>query len=108
MGLMISTRRRCCPYISGWAARAASSIATPPTRRSAADARNIAADAGVPFDSMHGLFGPQYDPASPVESTRKFAVETYKAEGELSLQLGGPVRGCSPFAQRPGRHRHLK
>jgi len=59
----------------------------PPNPR---DARKLVEDLGMPFDSMHGVFGPQFDPSSPDESVRKFAIDTYKEEGELSLVLGGP------------------
>jgi len=54
-----------------------------------AEARRIAADAGVPFDSMHGVFGPEYDPSSPEEPVRRLAIETYRREAELALELGG-------------------
>ncbi len=45
----------------------------------------------MPCDSLHGVFGEQYDPSSPDEAARRFAVDTYKAEGELALSLGGPL-----------------
>jgi len=54
------------------------------------DARRLVEDLGLPFDSMHGVFGPQYDPSSPDESVRKKAIGTYRREGELALKLGGP------------------
>lgn len=60
----------------------------PPT---AADARRIAGDAGVPFDSIHGVFGTDYDPSCPDEKVRRDAVQTYIREGELALELGGPL-----------------
>jgi len=59
----------------------------PPNPR---DARKLVEDLGLPFDSMHGVFGPQFDPSSPDEAVRRFAVDTYRDEGELSLILGGP------------------
>ena len=46
---------------------------------------------GMRCDSLHGLFGEQYDPSSPDDDARRFAVDTYKAEGELALQLGVPL-----------------
>jgi sugar phosphate isomerase/epimerase len=52
------------------------------------DARKIVEDLGMPFDSVHGVFGPEYDPSSPDESIRKRSVETYRQEGELALKLG--------------------
>jgi sugar phosphate isomerase/epimerase len=54
------------------------------------DARRLVEDIGMPFDSIHGVFGPQYDPSSPDEAIRKSAVDVYRREGELALRLGGP------------------
>lgn len=54
------------------------------------EARRIMADAGVPCDSIHGLFGAELDPSSPDDPTRRRAVQTYRLEGELALSLGGP------------------
>ncbi len=52
---------------------------------------DVVAAGGMPCDSLHGVFGEQFDPSSPVEQTRRFAVDTYRAEGELALRLGGPL-----------------
>jgi len=54
------------------------------------DARRLVEDIGMPFDSIHGVFGPKYDPSSPDESIRKAVVEVYRNEGELARRLGGP------------------
>lgn len=56
----------------------------------AAEARRLAESEGLPIDSIHGVFGPNYDPSSPEGSVRRLAVEVYRREGELSLELGGP------------------
>ncbi len=53
-----------------------------------AEARRIVEDAGMPFDSIHGRFGPDLDPSSPDETVRRASVQTYRREGELALQLG--------------------
>jgi len=53
--------------------------------------RQALGSCGMPCDSLHGIFGEQYDPSAPDESARRFAVATYKAEGELALALGGPL-----------------
>lgn len=45
----------------------------------------------MPCDSLHGVFGEEFDPSSPIEQTRQFAVGSYKAEGELVLKLGGTL-----------------
>lgn len=54
------------------------------------EARRIAEDAGVPFDSVHGIFGIMQDPSCPDETIRKSTVETYRREAQLAVQLGGP------------------
>jgi len=46
---------------------------------------------GMPCDSLHGVYGEQFDPSAPSESARRFAVDTFKSEGELALELGGPL-----------------
>lgn len=46
---------------------------------------------GMPCDSLHGIFGEEYDPSCPDETKRQFAVDTYKREGDLALALGGPL-----------------
>jgi len=45
----------------------------------------------MPCDSLHGIFGEQYDPSAPDEQARRTAVDTFRAEGELALELGGPL-----------------
>jgi len=45
----------------------------------------------MPCDSIHGVFGEEYDPSSPNETARGFAVDTYRKEGELALELGGDL-----------------
>lgn len=65
--------------------------------------KDYIAAGGLPCDSMHGLFGPQYDPSSTDETVRQFAVETYRSEGRLVLELGGSlvVVHCSPKQEAP-------
>jgi len=46
---------------------------------------------GMPCDSLHGVFGDQFDPSAPDESARRFAADTFRSEGELALALGGPL-----------------
>jgi len=79
--------------------------------------RDAIAAGQMPCDSLHGVFGEQFDPSSPLESARRFAVDTYKAEGELCLKLGGSlvVVHCStirphgiPPAERERRTLQLK
>ena len=66
-----------------------------------ADARRIAEDAGLPFDSIHGVFGGAYDPSSPDEPTRRDAVDVYRREGELAAELGGPMVVVHPAPMVP-------
>jgi len=72
--------------------------ANPPT---VDDAIAITQDAGVPIDSIHGVFGPDYDPSSPEEQVRLDAVETYRCEGELAVALGGPMVVVHPAPFSP-------
>ncbi|MEX0775467.1 MAG: sugar phosphate isomerase/epimerase family protein [Phycisphaeraceae bacterium] len=58
----------------------------------------LARDAGLTFDSIHGLFGVKYDPSSPDESKRRIAVETYQRESELALALGADMVVVHPAA----------
>jgi len=51
-------------------------------------AKAVVADAGLRFDSIHGLFGPDLDPSSPDPAVRAFAVQTYREEAELARALG--------------------
>jgi len=45
----------------------------------------------MPCDSIHGVFGEQFDPSSPDETARITAVDTFKKEGDIALALGGPL-----------------
>lgn len=55
------------------------------------EARQVVEDLGMPFDSIHGVFGPEYDPSSPDETNRQASIETYRVEGHLALELGGTM-----------------
>jgi len=46
---------------------------------------------GMPCDSIHGVYGEQYDPSATNEIARTAAVDKFKSEGELALALGGPL-----------------
>ena len=63
----------------------------PDNRPQPAQACQLAAQVGLPFDSLHGLFGPEHDPSSPDESMRRMTIAMYSAEGQLALDLGGPA-----------------
>jgi len=45
----------------------------------------------MPCDSLHGVFGEQFDPSACEEPHRQFAVDAYRREGDLALELGGSL-----------------
>lgn len=57
----------------------------------ARDMREYVAAGGMPCDSLHGLYGNDLDPSHPDESARRAAVDVFRAEGDLALELGGPL-----------------
>ena len=65
--------------------------------------RDAIAAGEMPCDSLHGVFGEQYDPCACQESHRRFAVEAYQREGELALELGGHlvVVHCGTIREGP-------
>ncbi len=77
-------------------------VKNPPTVREALD---IAQSLDMTFDSIHGVFGPEYDPSSTDEAFRAAAVETYRHEGELACELGGTgiVVHPAPMCPDPAR-----
>jgi len=72
--------------------------ANPPTVEYA---RKVAEQAGLPFDSIHGVFGDAYDPSCPDETFRRKSVEVYRNEGELAVELGGPRVVVHPAPMKP-------
>jgi len=60
----------------------------PPTNTEILD---IFRGSGLTLDSIHGLFGDEYDPSSPDTKVRQFAMDVYRREGELALDIGGPM-----------------
>ncbi|MBN1942697.1 MAG: sugar phosphate isomerase/epimerase [Phycisphaerae bacterium] len=53
--------------------------------------RDYVAAGEMPCDSLHGLYGNDLDPSNPDESARRAAVDVFKAEGDLAMELGGPL-----------------
>ena len=53
--------------------------------------RDAIAAGEMPCDSLHGVFGEQFDPSSPDEKARRCAVDAFRLEGELALALGGSL-----------------
>ena len=53
--------------------------------------RDAIAAGRMPCDSLHGLFGEQFDPSAPDEPARRAAVDAMKPDGELALALGGSL-----------------
>lgn len=62
--------------------------AKPPTVQQALDASR---QAGVPFDSIHGVFGEHIDPTSPDAAEQQRCLRVYEDEGRLAVDLGGPM-----------------
>ncbi len=53
--------------------------------------RAIVEEGQLTCDSIHGLYGEDFDPSAPEESARQAAIEAFKQEGELVLRLGGDL-----------------
>ncbi len=53
--------------------------------------KDAIAAGGMPCDSLHGIYGERFDPSAPLEENRRSAVDVFKSEGELALELGGPI-----------------
>ena len=52
---------------------------------------DVIAAAGLPCDSLHGVFGEEFDPSNPDEAGRRFAVDTYKSEADVCNAVGGKL-----------------
>ena len=65
------------------------------------DVKRVVSDAGLVIDSIHGVFGPEHDPSSPDEPLRKFAMRTYREEGEIARKLGGNMVVVHPAPMAP-------
>jgi sugar phosphate isomerase/epimerase len=70
----------------------------PPTVEAAL---RLSAQLALPFDSIHGLFGPHIDPTSPDTAQRDAALRIYEDEGKLARDLNGPMVVVHPSAQSP-------
>ncbi len=66
------------------------------------EALKAVSDAGLRFDSIHGVFGFHIDPSSPDALHRKRCVDIYETEGKLAVELGGPMVVVHPSAWNPG------
>lgn len=49
------------------------------------------AEADLPCDSLHGVYGNALDPSDPDEQARRKTLDALRREGELAIQLGGPL-----------------
>ncbi|MGB2824699.1 MAG: sugar phosphate isomerase/epimerase family protein [Phycisphaerae bacterium] len=58
---------------------------------------------GMPCDSLHAIFGEEYDPSACGEEHRRFAVDSYRREADLVITLGGSlvVVHCSTIRREP-------
>lgn len=53
--------------------------------------KDYLAQANLPCDSLHGIYGSGLDVSNPDEIKRIYTVDKFKTEGELVLQLGGSL-----------------
>ncbi|MEM6333261.1 MAG: TIM barrel protein [Planctomycetota bacterium] len=67
-----------------------------------AEARRMAADAGLPIRSMHGVFGPRIDPSSPRNALRRASVDAYRPELDVAHAVGAVGIVVHPAARNPG------
>ncbi len=51
--------------------------------------RDAIGGSGMPCDSLHAVFGEEFDPSNPEEAGRRFAVDTYKREGDICNAIEG-------------------
>ncbi len=65
-----------------------------------AEALRAIAAAGMSFDSIHGVFGPDIDPSSPDASHRAKCLSTYESEARLARDLGVRQVVVHPSANR--------
>ncbi|HYE02219.1 MAG TPA: sugar phosphate isomerase/epimerase [Phycisphaerales bacterium] len=63
----------------------------------------LASAAGLRIDSIHGVFGYDYDPSSPDPRERARCLEVYAAEARLCRHLGGSMVVVHPSAWTPQR-----
>ncbi|MBI1370401.1 MAG: TIM barrel protein [Planctomycetes bacterium] len=63
--------------------------------------KDACAGADLIIDSIHGVFGDNYDPSSPDEDRRSSSIETYREEAELAIELGGPMIVVHPSPLAP-------
>lgn len=64
--------------------------------------REVIRDAGLSYDSIHGVFGESIDPSSPDPAHRAHCLRLYEDEARLALDLGGPMAVVHPSANLPG------
>lgn len=67
-----------------------------------AEAIKAASNAGLTFDSIHGVFGFHIDPSSPDIKHRQRCLDIYENEGRLCKELGGNMVVVHPAAWNPG------
>jgi sugar phosphate isomerase/epimerase len=74
--------------------------ARPPTTK---EALEIARNADLRYDSIHGVFGEHLDPSGPDSSHVEHCLRIYEQEGRLASDLGGPMVVVHPSGWTPGR-----
>ncbi len=64
-----------------------------------AQMRDVIGASGLPCDSLHGIFGEEFDPSNPDETGRRFAVDTFKAEADFQEMV---EKGHEPERRKYG------
>lgn len=64
------------------------------------DALRLISGAGMSFDSIHGVFGPEYDPSNPDTLHRAHCLSVYEEEAKVALDLGVSAVVVHPSANR--------
>ncbi len=67
---------------------------------SVSEALRVIGEAGMRFDSIHGVFGPGIDPSSPDARQRAHCLRVYESEARLALELGVSMVVTHPSANR--------
>lgn len=65
------------------------------------EALRIVQNAGLRYDSIHGVFGPHLNPSSEDPDHRRQCLKVYQEEARLALDLGGPMVVVHPSGQTP-------
>ena len=63
------------------------------------EVRKLTQELGIPIDSAHGVFGPEWDLSCPDKTVCRATLDTFRGEGELVFRLGGNMVVVHPSAR---------